>query len=95
MNISISIGDITVPYKLAKTNAPKAYDNESVIDIYDGGEERYVLVRADSWVWQRGRNNSGMYYLLESDGIPFRVISEQLWKRLFYTEVVKHETINS
>ena len=54
-----------------------------VIEIYDGGTERYILVRVDSLDWQQRRNHSGLYPLEDaSDDIPEASISEQLWERV-------------
>jgi hypothetical protein len=60
MEITITIGQQTRTYTLCITTAPRDYDYNGVLEIYNAGDERYILVPLNKIVWQRGRNASGL-----------------------------------
>ncbi len=80
--VTISIGKQERTYGLYETNAPAAYDYGGVLEIYDGGGTRLLLVPANQADYQAGRNASGSYTFKASDDIPESAIADDLWNKV-------------
>ena len=90
--ISVTIGKDTRTFVLVKTNAPKAYDYGGTIELYDGSYadvvERYLLVDAERWTYQQGRNQSGMYTFDMDDDVFDETLAAQALSKRIYGENV-------
>ena len=81
--IKIDIGGRTTEFALKKTKAERAYDHGSVIQVYDAGEERYLLIPLEVLPWQTARNASGLRQLEDDDDLGKTAITDLLWQRLY------------
>ena len=82
--ITVTIDGESLLYFVGQTTAPISYDGFGTVNVCETyGEEgqrvRVVLIREDSFNWQNGRYNSGLYYITY---FSKEHIAQELWKRI-------------
>jgi len=81
--IQVQVGNWQEEYHVYKTTAPEAYDGHGTLLLYaSNGDERWLLIPADTVQWQIGRNTSGLYPTIP-ETLPAPFLRSKLLDRLF------------
>ena len=80
--ITLEVNDTRESYMVLRTNAPKDYDYPYVIELYDGGDERHILVPTKHVDHQSGRNTSGLFQTHVDVECTKEYVESFIWNRI-------------
>jgi hypothetical protein len=81
--VTVKIGDHSRTFQLMVTTAPKSYDHGQTLEVYDGGDVRYLLVPEQAVEWTIGRNSSGLYPTAANDEMDAAACESRLWEAMY------------